>query len=103
LGFFLFETSGMYSTYVIRSLSIGTLYIGHTNDLQDRIRRHNSNRNKYTAGKGPWELIFHRGFTTRKEAIQLERKFKSFKNRKYLFDWISKQETEHPDLPSGGH
>ncbi|MEJ2054239.1 MAG: GIY-YIG nuclease family protein [Calditrichaceae bacterium] len=92
----------MYSTYVIHSISTDGIYIGQCNDLTDRLIRHNSNRNKSTAGKGPWELIFHREFTTRREAVRLERKLKSFKNKKYLLEWIAKQSAEHPELPASG-
>jgi len=93
----------MYSAYIIRSLSRNIFYIGHTNNLEERMKRHNSNRNKYTACKGSWELIFHREFATRQEAVQLEKKLKSFRNKHYLLDWIADHGTEHPDLPSGGH
>ena len=103
MGFFIYGALDMYSTYVIKSVSQDILYIGHTNNLEDRIKRHNSNRNKYTAGKGPWELIFSCDFASRKEAVQLEKKLKSYKNKKYLLDWIAKHGKEHPDLPSGGH
>ena len=60
----------LYSTYIIKSISHNIFYIGHTNNLEDRIKRHNTNRNKYTAGKGPWELIYQYEFDTRKEAGQ---------------------------------
>ncbi|MBS1595822.1 MAG: GIY-YIG nuclease family protein [Bacteroidetes bacterium] len=39
--------------YILESATTGRLYIGQTNDLSDRLVRHNSGRNKYTAGKGP--------------------------------------------------
>ena len=79
-------------TYVIQSQSTTQLYIGQTNNLQDRILRHNQNRNKWTKNKGPWKLIFARQFDTRAEAVQLERKLKSYKDKVYLLEWISDQE-----------
>ena len=78
------------------------IYIGQTNNLHERIQRHNQNRNKYTKNKGPWQLIFSRSFTTRKEAVGLERKLKSFKNKNYLVNWIKEQAgLEHPDKSGG--
>ena len=79
-------------TYIIQSQSTTQLYIGQTNNLQDRILRHNQNRNKWTKNKGPWKLIFARQFETRAEAVQLERKLKSYKDKLYLLEWISDQD-----------
>ncbi|WP_052324559.1 GIY-YIG nuclease family protein [Haliscomenobacter hydrossis] len=59
----------MFHTYIIQSTSSGVLYIGQTNNLPDRILRHNTNRNKWTKNKGPWTLIFSRAFETRSEAM----------------------------------
>ena len=80
----------MFSTYIIQSLSHDIYNIGHTNNHKDRLKRDNSNRNKFTENKGPWELVFHREFVTRKEAISFERKLKSFKNKKYLLKCIER-------------
>ena len=88
-----------YTTYIIESQKSGMIYIGHTQDMDDRINRHNTNRNRFTRGRA----IFTKSFATRKEAITLERKLKSFKNKAYLLQWIQRNYgLEHPDLPSGG-
>ncbi|OQX74692.1 MAG: hypothetical protein B6D61_11385 [Bacteroidetes bacterium 4484_249] len=47
----------MYYTYVIKSLSLDIFYIGQTNNLSDRINRHNQNRNKYTRNYELWGII----------------------------------------------
>ena len=96
----------MYYTYVIKSQSLDIFYIGQTNNLTDRVNRHNQNRNKYTKGKGPWELIFSKGFVTRAEAVRLEMKLKSFRNKAFLEKWIyentiSSAGLEHPDASGG--
>lgn len=81
----------MYWTYIIASQTSGKLYIGQTNNLADRLRRHNENRNKWTRGKGPWELVYTKGHPTRSEAVALERRLKSYKNKAYLMEWIRNQ------------
>ena len=86
----------MFHTYIIQSTSSAILYIGQTNNLPDRILRHNTNRNKWTKNKGPWTLIFSHAFETRSEAMVLEAKLKSFKNREYLLTWIEQQENKSP-------
>ena len=51
MGFFRFTTKPvMYYTYVLQSLTSGIFYIGQTNNLEDRLKWHNQNRNTYTKG-----------------------------------------------------
>jgi predicted GIY-YIG superfamily endonuclease len=38
----------MYFTYILESEFSGKIYIGPTNDLVSRIKRHNNNENLYT-------------------------------------------------------
>ncbi len=66
--------------YIIHSSTKNLHYIGHTSNLDDRITRHNSNRNKFTKGKVPWKLIISYQCNSKSEAYQLELKLKSFKN-----------------------
>ncbi len=78
-------------TYVLQSESSGTLYIGSTNNLEARITRHNRDLNTYTKGKGPWNLLFNSKFSTRSEAVQLERFLKSKKSKPRVLAWIASQ------------
>ena len=87
----------MYFTYIIYSESYNIYYIGQTNNLQDRLVRHNENRNKFTKNKGPWKLVFSKLFGSRAEAVRLEKKLKSFKNQDVLKAWIKTNSgSEHP-------
>ena len=56
-----------YYCYILELETTGQLYIGQTNNLEDRLLRHNSGRNKYTKRKGPWKLIHEEKFETRSE------------------------------------
>ncbi|HEY5123013.1 MAG TPA: GIY-YIG nuclease family protein [Ignavibacteria bacterium] len=76
----------MYFTYILKSLSTGKLYIGQTNNLEDRVKRHNSNQNKFTKNKGPWDLVFFREFSTRSESVKFETKLKALKNTNYILE-----------------
>lgn len=82
----------MYYTYILQSESSGKLYIGQTNHLESRVNRHNSNKNFTTKNKGPWDLIFHKEFESRSEAMIYEKKLKAFKSKEYLLDKINKNE-----------
>ncbi len=80
-----------YYTYIIESESTGMLYIGSTNDIEDRVARHNEGRNKFTNAKGPWSLKKSICFETRAEAVQLEHDLKAMKSRDRVLRWIASQ------------
>ena len=63
--------------YVIRSLVDGSYYKGQTNDLTDRLKRHNEGRSIFTKTKRPWKLVYSEAFATRSEAAKREWYFKS--------------------------
>jgi len=77
-----------YYTYILKSESTGNFYIGQTNNLEDRIRRHNQGYSKYTKNKGPWVLFYSREFSTRSEAVRCELLLKGLKNKNLILDWI---------------
>jgi putative endonuclease len=78
-----------YYTYIIKSEVTKKLYIGQTNNVEARLKRHNKNRIFSTKHRGPWKLIFSRNFATCTESMKFERKLKSYKSRKYLLRTIS--------------
>jgi len=67
-----------FHVYILRSLTNGSFYIGHTDNLERRIWQHNNPRKKtYTAKRGPWELRYCEQFASRVEAIRRELFLKS--------------------------
>jgi putative endonuclease len=80
----------MYYTYILKSPKADKLYIGQTQDLEKRLIRHNTGQNKSTKDKGPWELIYSKGFETRSEAILHEINLKNIKNITYLLNNLDK-------------
>ena len=78
-----------YSVYIIYSESSDLHYIGHTNNLEDRLLRHNSNRNKFTKNKGPWKIIKAVNCNSKSDAYKLELKLKSFKSPKFAIDYLN--------------
>ena len=78
----------MFHTYILESEKTGRLYIGQTNDITERLRRHNAGVNLSTKAYTPWRLCFLVQFPFRSEAVQLEIKLKAFKNPKKVKDWI---------------
>jgi putative endonuclease len=85
-----------YFVYILKS-DLGYFYIGQTSNLEDRMRRHNSDRSTYTKQKGTWHLIAKAYVTSRSDALQLEKKLKGFKNSEKAINYLHELGLEHPD------
>ena len=76
--------------YMIQSELTGKHYYGHTSNLDERMKSHNSTQNQYTRKKGPWKLVGYVEAETKGEAMQLEYKLKKMKNPKRAKAWLQK-------------
>ena len=74
----------MFYAYILKSLKDGGFYYGSTNDVQERLKNHNSGKVKYTNGHKPYVLHYSESFNTRKEAMARERFFKSIDGYNWL-------------------
>jgi putative endonuclease len=79
----------MYYVYIIESLASKRYYIGQTDNLKARIKRHNSGRNLSTNAYIPWELKWWKEYETRAEAIKIEKKIKGIKKREAIKSFVS--------------
>ena len=76
-----------YHVYILHSQTLDQYYIGHTDDLEDRIFRHNNSGSKATKKANDWQLAYKKEFSSRSEAMQAEMAIKKKKSRKYI-DWL---------------
>ena len=76
-----------YTTYILYSLSLDTFYVGSTQNIDARIKRHNLGHNKYTKTGIPWELVYSEEYETRSVAMIREKEIKAKKSRKYI-EWL---------------
>jgi len=74
----------MYVVYILYSLSKDQYYIGHTSNLEDRLKRHNAGRSKATKHGVPWQVKYTQSFTTKSLAYSRERSIKAKKSRIYI-------------------
>ena len=81
-----------YWVYILQSESTGRYYVGQTNNLTDRVARHNSGRTDSNRGRGPWRLLYQEQFATRQTAVARERAMKARKSRTYLESLCSRSE-----------
>ena len=76
-------------TYILKSKEHDQYYIGQTNNLENRLKRHNAGLEKYTKKYCPWEIALAIEKNSRSEAIILERKLKNLGSKR-LVDFITK-------------
>ncbi len=72
--------------YIIFSQSANRWYVGSSNNIQDRLRRHNSGSSKSTKPYCPWVLAYFEEYNTRSEAVRREYYLKSTKGYKDLLE-----------------
>jgi len=69
----------MFETYILKSLKSRKHYVGHTENMEKRIVRHNSGMVKSTKSGRPWEVLYIERFSTKSEAYRRELEIKSYK------------------------
>lgn len=74
----------MHYVYVIKSLKDGKLYIGHTGNLKERFKDHNSGLVKSTRTRKPFKLLYYEASNTLIDATRREKSLKTGFGRAYL-------------------
>lgn len=77
----------MFYTYAIYNKSNGKIYIGQTENLEQRLKLHNNKQfvRSYTVKfSGTWEIIYKEEFLTRSEALKREKQLKSYRGREFI-------------------
>ena len=57
-----------YFFYILYSESINKYYIGHTSNIDERIRKHNTDHKGFTGHKNDWELVYSEEFESKSDA-----------------------------------
>jgi len=71
-------------TYILKSKNKDKFYIGSTNDLNCRIKEHNSGLSYYTKRHMPWKLVYKEEYDSIVDARKREKYFKSAAGRRFL-------------------
>ncbi|WP_111672377.1 GIY-YIG nuclease family protein [Algoriphagus litoralis] len=80
------------SFYILFSKSKEKYYMGHTcEQINQRIRKHNSNHKGFTGSEADWKLVFIENFPDKSSAYARERAVKSWKSRKKIEELILKK------------
>lgn len=70
----------MYYTYILK-IKDQSYYIGSTQHVDSRLRRHQNGGSVYTKSRRPVQLVYQEEFNSRSEAVRRERQLKSWKSR----------------------
>ncbi|MFL5765789.1 MAG: GIY-YIG nuclease family protein [Bacteroidia bacterium] len=73
-----------WSVYLLKCKD-GSYYTGCTNNLDDRIVRHNKGEIHYTSIRLPFELVTHIVFTDKYKAYNFEKYLKSGSGKAFAF------------------
>ena len=74
----------MYYVYILYSKDFNRYYVGHCEDIDIRLKRHNNRGVPSTKPFVPWALVYNEVFATRAEAANREKEIKNKKSRKYI-------------------
>ena len=72
----------MYFVYMLKTTGLIKIrtYVGYTNNLKERLNKHNSNKGAKATKGYNWEIIFKKKFQDKRKAMSYEYKLK--KDRK---------------------
>ncbi|MBL0912756.1 MAG: GIY-YIG nuclease family protein [Bacteroidia bacterium] len=80
--------------YIIYSPSRGIYYKGFSEDPVRRLQEHHADKSRYTSGKGPWEMVYLKNYSTKREALIAEKKIKRA-GSEYLHKLIREYQAEN--------
>ncbi|MFV0592542.1 MAG: GIY-YIG nuclease family protein [Draconibacterium sp.] len=78
-----------YFVYAIKSEVDGRIYVGFSENAENRLKQHNSGKTKSTKGYRPWHLFFTLKCETRTEAREKEKYYKSGIGKEKLRKMVS--------------
>jgi putative endonuclease len=78
------KTSTMYFTYILKSLKDGRYYYGSTENIEDRLKLHNSGKVRSTKSRKPFVIHYYEKYDSRTKAWEREMFFKSIDGYNWL-------------------
>ncbi|MEW6686337.1 MAG: GIY-YIG nuclease family protein [Candidatus Edwardsbacteria bacterium] len=68
----------------------GKFYVGSTENIKERIFRHNAGWIPSTCFRGPWKLVYKESYPDRSLACKRESQIKKWKSRKAIQELINR-------------
>jgi putative endonuclease len=70
----------MYKVYILKSKKKERYYIGHAENLDNRLKRHNKGLVRSTKSYREWEIVYTEEFNNKNDAYKRELQIKSYKS-----------------------
>jgi len=74
----------MFYTYILVNEKGSKTYVGHTNDLERRLKEHNDGKSIFSRRYKPWRVLYKEAHKTEIEAIKREKYLKSAAGRRWI-------------------
>ncbi|MFH1608877.1 MAG: GIY-YIG nuclease family protein [Patescibacteria group bacterium] len=74
----------MYYIYVLKSKKDNNLYVGYTENLQNRLNYHNAGKVRSTKHRVPFEILYFETYEDKYKAFNTEKYYKTAKGKKEL-------------------
>ena len=76
----------MHSLYILYSKKLDRYYTGETNDIKERLKKHNdhSYKNAFTAAASDWEVKLVQEIENKEKAVYLEKFIKRMKSKVFI-------------------
>ena len=81
----------MFTVYVLKSKAHNFHYIGHTQDINTRLKTHNYGKVRSTKGYRPYDIIYTEEYTTKSEAYKREMYLKTGAGNIWLRNMLKDQ------------
>ena len=85
----------VYYVYLIKTLDVypKKSYVGYTNNLNNRINKHNANLGAKSTKGYKWELVYKKRFFSKQKALSFEYKLKKDRKErlKLIYDFKKKK------------
>ncbi|TND10039.1 MAG: putative endonuclease containing a URI domain [Bacteroidetes bacterium] len=78
----------MWYVYILKSINKRFVYIGSTNNLEERLRKHNAGLSQSTKAYAPYKIVAYMAVETEKQARALEKYFKTGSGKAVLYKRI---------------
>ena len=74
----------MYFTYILYSALKDKFYVGSCEDVNERLRKHNTNHAGFTGKTGDWVVKWAEEHASKTDALKREKQIKAWKSRKMI-------------------
>ena len=79
----------MYYTYILHSQKLSKYYIGYSDDVDNRLKKHLTDHKGFTGKAKDWKVVYTESYTTKEEARKRELQIKGWKSKRMIEKLIS--------------